>query len=145
MSTVYLQGKILWANSVFNKDTKFDEDGVWKATVALDDPSLDVLSNSGLRLQVKETEDGNVVNFRRKCVSVFKGERVTMDPIDVVDADGNKLTGGIGNGSDVTVKVEVYTSKFGMGHRLEAVRVDTLIPYEGENNEVVSADGVTPF
>ena len=41
------------------------------------------------------------------------------------------MTDSIGNGSEVTIKVAAYSSVKGKGHRLEAVKVENLIPYEG--------------
>jgi hypothetical protein len=41
------------------------------------------------------------------------------------------FTDAIGNGSTVTAKLSIYDSKFGKGTRLEAVRVDEHVPYEG--------------
>lgn len=54
----------------------------------------------------------------------------------VFDSEGNTFDGNIGNGSKVTVKVEVYDTKSGRrGTRLIAVRVDDLVEYNPEESE----------
>lgn len=146
MATVYFTGKAYWAK-VDRAEThpQYYPDGQWSIQVALDESSLSVLEESGLRLQVREEEEGDIVMFRRPCRKEIKDEWVEFDKPELIDAEGNNITStNIGNGSDVTVKVAVYDTRFGKGHRLEAVRVDNLIPYEADD-EVIIADGVEPY
>lgn len=93
----------------------------------------------GILNEVKQKEDGYLVNFRRPLVKKFKGQEQALTPPIILDKDGlpwqeNCL---IGNGSDITVKTEwyTYTLKYkknmkGSAIRLVGARIDNLIPYE---------------
>jgi hypothetical protein len=87
----------------------------------------------GILNEVKKDEDGYSVMFKRPMEKW--GTQLT--PPQMMDKDGNPWKGElIGNGSDITVKVECYQYKkpFNKGKgraiRLAAVRVDNLIPFE---------------
>lgn len=93
-----------------------------KMNLYLDDKSLEVFKESGLKLKFKEDEDGKYITLSRK----------DEDGAPFVFMKGKKtpFEGKVGNGSIVTVKVEIYDTKsFGKGHRLEAIRVDELVEY----------------
>jgi hypothetical protein len=125
---IYLSGIAKWAK-IFKPDDKYHN---YSVNLALDADSQKRFDQSGLRLRPKKDEQDGItyVRFRR-------GEE--DGPPIVVDSKGDKSTNLIGNGSKVTVRVEVYDTKtFGKGHRLMAVRVDDLIPYERVD---VTADG----
>lgn len=121
----------------------------WSLDVVLDEKSLELFKDSGLRLKLKDTENGEkYVRFRRpiKTKDYNTGEIVDATPPRLVDADGVTPWDGreIGNGSKVSVKVEVYDSKKGKGHRLLGVRVDNFVEREG-GPDLVAADEVAPF
>ncbi len=100
----------------------------------MDEESMNAFIVSGLQLQPKEDEDGRFVRFRRPIEKMIKGEVIHLGPPRVVDANNEDLDDiAIGNYSDVTIRVAVYDTRKGVGHTLEAVRVDNLIPFEGGN------------
>lgn len=92
----------------------------------------------GILNEVKKDDDGYWVNFKRAMSKTFKGKEQLFTPPIILAADGTPWPEGtmIGNGSDVTVKVEFYTfqppfkKKRGSAIRMESVRVDHLVPYE---------------
>lgn len=124
-SYFYLSGKAKWAK-LFKPDEKYKN---WQIQVYLDDASMKIYDESGMSMTKKRDDDGVFVTFRRPEAKVIKDELVKFDPPSVIDADGNKLDQLVGNGSDVTVKVIVYDTMKGKGHRLEAVKVNKLVPY----------------
>lgn len=124
-SYYYLSGKAKWAK-LFKPDEKYKN---WQIQVYLDDASMKTYDESGMTMQKKRDDDGTFVTFRRPEAKVIKDELVKFDPPSVLDTDGNKLDQLVGNGSDVTVKVIVYDTMKGKGHRLEAVKVNKLVPY----------------
>lgn len=136
--TYYFSGKAMWAK-VFQPDTKY---GVkYTIDVVLDPASYDLFLSSGSRSKIRKDEKTGetFVKFTRDESGFRKGEEVKFGPPDVLSADGKTpFTQLIGNGSQVTVKVEVYDSKHGKGTRLAAVRVDEHVPFEG--NSVVGEE-----
>lgn len=122
----YLTGKAKWAR-LFTPDDKYKN---YKIDLALDDASKEAFAESGMQLNSKAAEDGIFYTFRRPESKVIKGELVKFDPPSVTDKDGNKVESLVGNGSDVTIKVVVYDTMKGKGHRLEAVRVNELVEYK---------------
>lgn len=64
----------------------------------------------------------------------IKKELVHFGPPKVIDKDGVPVTQLLGNGSEVVIKVVVYDSKKGKGHRLEAVQVHKLVVWEGSGD-----------
>ena len=138
----YLSGMAKWAK-VYpeNRDERFDR---WTLDLFLDDKSWGKLADSGLQLKEREEEDGRYVKISRSCTRKDKdGAEVAVDPPSVLNAEGEAITDLIGNGSEVTCKVQIYDTRMGKGHRLEAVRVDNLIEYEG--GVEVDEDIDTPF
>lgn len=133
----YFSGKCKWAK-VFKPDERYNK---FSIDVALTGKQLEEFNKLGLRGKPKIDEEGNHwVTFRRDPASqVYKsGERVPAGPPSVSDPDGNSFSGIIGNGSDVTVKIQVYSWENkqygkGMGSRLEAVRVDNLVEYKRDD------------
>ena len=105
----------------------------WKIGVALDDDSLLLFKNTGLRLKVGELGGfDNVVTFRRPTQKTFNGEVVEFDPPKV---EGVPEGAAVGNGSEVEVVVTVYDTRMGKGHRLESVKVTKLVEYEGKTEQ----------
>lgn len=124
-SYYYLSGKAKWAK-LFKPDDKYKN---WQIQVYMDDPSMKIFDESGMTMQKKQDEDGTFVTFRRPEAKVIRDELVKFNPPEVLDAEGNKLDKLVGNGSEVTVKVIVYDTMKGKGHRLEAVKVNKLVEY----------------
>lgn len=122
---VYLSGKAKWAK-VYKLDEKYRN---WQIQLYMDAESMKKYKASGMTMAIKEDDDGQYVTFRRPEAKLIKAEMVKFNPPRVVDADGQPFDDNIGNGSTVTIKVLVYDTIKGPGHRLEAVRVDKHIPY----------------
>lgn len=131
----YLSGKAKWAR-LYSPDDMYKN---YKIDVALDDESKAVFKESGMTMKTKVADDGEYITFRRPESKVIKDELVKFDPPLVTDVDGQKIDALVGNGSDVTIKVVVYDTVKGKGHRLEAVRVDNLIPYEKPQEAATTA------
>lgn len=142
-SYFYLTGKAKWAK-LFKPDDKYKN---WQIQVYMDDASMKIYDESGMTMAKKRDDDGVFVTFRRPEAKVIKDELVKFNPPEVIDADGNKLEQLVGNGSDVTIKVIVYDTMKGKGHRLEAVKVNKLVPYVKQETApagVVAAAAAAP-
>ena len=136
---VYFKGKASWAKLItpdieynnWNVKLNFDKDS-YNAFMALKEKQGEV---EGILNEVKKDDDGYYHTFKRPVSRDFgKGvERLT--PPVVIGADGEPFEQSIGNGSDVTVKCEMYTytnkrtKKRGKAIRLEGVKIDNLVPY----------------
>jgi len=119
-------GVAKWA-MLFKPDEKYD---VYKITLYPDKTSLKAYVKNGHQGVIKEDEDGKHVTFRRKVSLLTKKKEVwELGPPKVVDAEGNKFTELVGNGSEVEVVVEVYDTVKGLGTRLNEVRVLNHVPY----------------
>lgn len=138
----YFQGKSKFSR-VLRPDLEYRN---WTQTLILTPKSYEDFmklkepkgDRAGVLTECKKTEDGYVVTFKRPMEKTYQGKSQAFPPPLVLDADGqpwqeNRL---IGNGSDLTVKVELYgytapvTKKKGSAIRMVSVRVDNLIPYE---------------
>lgn len=129
---VYLTGKIKWPRLV-RPDPKFDN---WGVNIYLDKKSQTAFDESGLQLSIKTDEDGEFIKVSRAVQKQIKGELVVFEAPKVIDKEGQALNGDtVGNGSRCTVKVAVFDTKKGKGHRLEAVQVLDLVPFEPKGRE----------
>lgn len=125
-STFYFSGEAEWAK-VVTPDADYDKTkSSWKLNLIFDAKSLELFEKSQLALKLKKKEDGRYYTcFRRPTKSVMRGEVVEFSPPILLKADNSpRSSEPINNGSQVTIKVVVYDSMRGKGHRLEAVRVD---------------------
>jgi hypothetical protein len=137
----YFQGKASWAKLI-TPDLEFKNWNIkvhltpdsYNQFMKLKEPQGDI---DGILNEVKQDDDGYFVVFKRPTEKKFGNEIKMFSPPEVLDADGNTMHNiMIGNGSDVTVKVECYKYnkpfKKGRGRaiRLVSVRVDNLITYE---------------
>lgn len=125
MSNYFFSGTVKWAGKKLGKYDKYTYD------VYLDKPSLAVFKESGIRVSPKEDNDGNTFYklSRNKDLTKKDGTVIDLGPPPFLNADGSEYDGLIGNGSKVTVKVAVYDTGAGKGHRVEAIRVDELVEY----------------
>lgn len=148
---LYLTGKGSWMHRLFELDD-FRGNKSWSMTLYLDPKSWQSFKAEGLQNKVKEDAEGKFINLRRPNLKPWKvrpGEPLEFDAPIVRDLDGN-LWGDdrpmIGNGSVVTVKLEVFNTHLGKGSRLAEVRVDELVEYNRpeEVGERVAED-VRPF
>lgn len=124
---VYLSGRTKWAK-VRKPDEKYQN---FQVPLYMDEKTLEVFDSLGLQLTKKEDTEGTYVTFRRPVSKVIKNELVNFGPPKVLKPDNSEFNGLIGNGSEVTIKVAVYDTMKGKGHRLESVRVEKLVEYVG--------------
>ena len=129
-SEIYLSGMCKWAK-VHTPQNKYEStDKEWSINLYLDEVSKKAFDMSGLQLKKKEDEEGTFITLRRDVTKVINGDTLTFMKPAVLDGEGQPVTDMIGNGSEVTCKVDVFNTAKGMGHRLQAVRIDELEPYE---------------
>lgn len=103
--------------------------GHYGLNLFMDKPSMELFKKTGLRLKVKDKDGKPYVGFRRHPDKVFEGQNPKPE---VTDSLGRPIEDLIGNGSKVSVTISVYdTARYGKGHRLEAVQVNELVPYNG--------------
>lgn len=130
---VYLQGKAKWARLA-----QPDPWGNWKITLYLTPDSynkMNELKMEGVKNTIRKDEDGYHVVLRRPQQKMMKGKVIGLAPPEVINPDQTPLRDMlIGNGSDVTVKLEVYEHGTPSGGkakaaRLMGVRVDNLVPF----------------
>lgn len=129
MPTAFIQlnGTCKWAKVQKNQlDPKFKN---WTICLYPTKESIETFMKSGLSMGFKEDEDGRYLTFRRPESKLFGKELVEFDPPGVW-LNGAPYKGSIGNGSAVTLKVEVFDTAKGKGHRLDGVRVDNLVEYK---------------
>lgn len=130
---IEVQGKCRWAHLL-----QLNKYGAWSIELFPNRDSLEIireLQADGLKnVLKKDPEDGWFINFRREPTKKIRGAIVNFAAPLVIDTEGNKFTGEVGNGSDVTVTLEVYTHATPSGGtataaRLKGVRVDNLVPF----------------
>ncbi len=132
----YFTGIAKWAK-LFEPDRKYKN---YAIDIYLDKESLKRFRDSGLQSTLKKDDDGQFVTFRRATQKLIKDELVKFGPPEVLGKDNKPINDFVGNGSKVTIKVLAYDTQKGKGSRLEAVRVDDLVPFIKE--EVVGADEI---
>lgn len=146
MATYYFTGTCRWAKVVSPVD-KFDpkEGTEYTIQVKPDEDSYASLQKSGTQLRPSKDGEG-YYTFRRPTQKLIKDEVVTFDPPSLYDKDNNTLSMAknedLGNGSIVTVKVDIYNTQKGKGHQLEAVRVEEL---KSAPTEILPNDEMVPF
>lgn len=135
---VYVQGKVSWFRpKVPNKWNK------WSVQIHPDDKSLELireLQAQGAKNVIKKDDDGYFVTFTRPVTKeTSTGKILSFTPVEVFDKDGNKFDGNVGNGSDVTLKLEVYQHATPGGGKAKAIRwvsarIDNLVPFEKDRD-----------
>jgi len=129
-----VQGKVSWLHAVnFNR---FDK---WSVTLHPDTRSLEVIRDlqaQGIKNQMKKDDDGYYIQFSREPTKLMRGKVVAFPAPKVVDKEGKPIDGsGVGNGSDATVRLEVYqhgTPNGGKAKaaRFDSIRIDALVPFD---------------
>jgi hypothetical protein len=131
---VFIRGKVSWV-----KNTQPDPWGNWKVTihpVPEDLEKIRELSGKGLKNVITKDEDGWKVTFKRPQQKMIRGKVQGFAPPEIIGPDGNPLRDLLGgNGSEATIKLQVYQHGTPGGGkavaaRWEAMRVDNLIPYQ---------------
>ena len=135
MTTAYFTGPCQWAK--FKEADKFDK---YSVQLALDFKQFKEMKDLGLKNGGKPTDDG-------KMTVTFRRPKADGAP-EVVDKDGNPFSGDIGNGSILTLKLDVETfvsPKHGKVTRssLVSVRVDELVVYNPEAAEMPASTAST--
>lgn len=95
----------------------------------------------GILNEVKKDDDGYFHVFKRPFFKDFGQGPEPLLPPEIIDADGNiwKKDDFIGNGSDITIKCELYSYKNRMSKRpgrairLVSVKVDNLVPFSKDD------------
>lgn len=142
-SYVYLKGKAKYCKLLGRGDAEYR---CWSTGLYLTPESYDTFMKmkentdevDGILNEVKKDDDGYYVNLRRPFAKVFQGKEKALDPVIVLDHNNLPWQSHIliGNGSDITCKVEHYTykapfsKKKGSAIRLLSARVDQLVPFE---------------
>lgn len=131
---IYIQGKVSWFRpKVPNKWNK------WSVQIHPNDKGLEIireLQSQGVKNQLKKDDDGYFTTFSRPVTKeTATGKILSFVPVEVFDADGNPFDGNVGNGSDVTLKLEVYSHQTPGGGKAKAIRwvsarIDNLVPFE---------------
>lgn len=136
----YVQGKLSWVR-VVRPDVQYD---CWVATIHPTPESLDKIrdwQSEGMKNVLKKDEDGYFTKFRCPVSRQRKdGTTWTFTAPVVVDADGRPMDGSIiGDGSDGTLKLEVYEHGTPGGGkaiaaRLVGVKVESLVPFNPDKD-----------
>lgn len=138
----FFQGKAKWV-----KHFKPNPWGKWAFSLYPNNAGLERLRElqaEGIKNTLRKDEDGYYMNISRPTEITVGGKRVGLHgPAIYVKDWETPLADGqmVGNGSDVTAKIEVYggTSK-ATGNkykaiRWESMRVDNLVPYEMDRDQ----------
>lgn len=135
---IYIQGKVSWFRpKVPNKWNK------WSVQIHPNDKGLEIIRDlqaQGVKNQLKKDNDGYYTSFSRPVTKeTSTGKILSFTPVEVFDADGNPFDGLVGNGSDATLKLEVYSHATPGGGKAKAVRwvsarIDNLVPFTPERD-----------
>lgn len=136
---IYIQGKVSWFRpKVPNKWNK------WSVQIHPNDKGLELIRDlqaAGAKNQLKKDADGYYTNFSRPVTKeTSTGRILSFTPPEVFDKDGNPFDGNVGNTSDATLKIEVYTHPTPGGGKAKAVRwesarIDNLVPYDSNRDQ----------
>lgn len=135
---IYLQGKVSWFRA--KSPNQWNK---WSTQLHPDTKSLELIREKqaeGVKNQLKKDDDGYYLNISRPVTKETQsGKILSFEPVKVFDKDGNPLDVNIGNGSDATLKVEVYEHATPGGGKAKAMRwvsarIDNLIPFEADRD-----------
>lgn len=143
---MYVKGKTKWFRHVTPNEWE-----KWSHVLYMDQESLEKireLQGKGLKNLIKKDEDGWYTTFSRPSkLKTKRGIEVALTPPEVIDSDGRPLQPGImvGNGSDVTTKLECYQHSTPGGGKAVAARwmssrIDNLIPYEKDRDRSIEEE-----
>jgi len=138
---VFLSGKAKWVRHQVPNQW-----GNWAMTLYLDASSLEKfkkLKEEGVKNVLKKDEDGYNVSFNRPTSKLIRGKVVGFAPPEIIGNDGEPLRDQlVGNGSDVTIKLECYKYRSPQDRegreskacRWLALRVDNLVPFQKDRD-----------
>jgi|SRR5882762_929864 len=136
--TIYIQGKVAWFKP--NIPNKWDKYSVQIHPQPKDLEVIRDLQARGLKNQMKKDDDGYFIHFTRPISKRFQSGKIRVfEPIEVFDKAGVPYDGPVGNGSDATLKIEVYEHEVPGGGKSVAARwvsarIDNLVPYEPDRD-----------
>lgn len=137
--TVYIQGKVSWVKYV-TPDPMYNK---WSVQIHPNQEGIEKireLQTEGVKNQFKKDEDGYYINFSRPTERKLKGKIIGMTPPVVLNQDGTPMDGvAIGNGSDATLKLEIYSHPTPSGSKAKAARwaglkIDNLVPFNKDTD-----------
>lgn len=137
--TVYIKGKVSWVKYV-TPDPMYNK---WSVQIHPDQEGLEAireLQTQGVKNQFKKDEDGYYINFSRPTERKMKGKIIGMTPPVVLNSEGVPMDGvAIGNGSDGTLKLEIYSHPTPSGGKAKAARwaglkIDNLVPFNKDTD-----------
>jgi len=123
----YLRGTCKWAK-LYKPDEKYGNYGV---NLYPNKDSIAMIHKMGLSGKMKKDDDGEFIKLSRKKANLVKGVLKEYGPPEVLDKDNKPMQDLVGNGSEITVKIDVFETQAGISSRLESVRVENLVRYEG--------------
>lgn len=135
---IFVSGKTKW----FRPDVP-NEWGKWNHVIYLDDASVNKMRDlqaEGVKNVMKKDEEGLYMTFSRSTEMTRLGKKEGLKPPIVVDQNNEPINVRVGNGSDVTTKLEVYShrvpgsTKMAKAVRWKASRIDNLVPFEGKKD-----------
>jgi hypothetical protein len=135
-SFVTLKGELYYARTITPETDPWGNTN-YKVTLYPDAESLSTimeLQTQGFRNTLKKDDKGYNITYKRAHSKQTKKGEWVLGPPKVYDADGKtEIKEMIGNGSKGQVKLEIYPYSFqgraSKALRLEAIKVDTLVPY----------------
>lgn len=147
---IYLQGKVSWFRTkVPNQWNK------WSTQIHPNAEGLEIIRDwqaKGVKNQLKKDDDGYFLNVSRPVTKETQGGRIlSFEPVKVFDKDGSPFDDNVGNGSDATLKIEVYEHNTPGGGKARAMRwiaarIDNLVPFTAERDlnegEAKAEDGL---
>ncbi len=136
---IYIQGKAKW----FKHNTP-NSWGKYTHVIYPNHESLEKireLQAEGIKNILRKDEDGYYISFSRPTSVLIKGKVVGIAPPLVFQADGTTPLREtmVGNGSDITTKLEVYQHSTPGGGKAKAARwlstkVDNLVPFHNSRD-----------
>lgn len=136
---VYIQGKVSWVKYV-TPDPLYNK---WSCTIHPNEEGMEIirdLQTKGVKNQWKKDEDGYYISFSRPADRKIKGKVIGMAPPVVLNQDGTPMDGvAVGNGSDGTLKLEIYQHPTPSGGKAKAARwaalkIDNLVPFNKDTD-----------
>jgi hypothetical protein len=145
--SVYLQGKAKWVRvstpDMYGKYAMVlypNEESLAKIKKLKEIQTINGRQYEGLKNKLRRDEDGDSMAFGCHAEKIIKGVRRLYAAPMILDKDNLPIHVNVGNGSEVTIKIETYSyqppgSKIGgTAARLVSIRVDKLVPYEANSN-----------
>lgn len=147
---IYLSGKGSWMHRLFEPEEYLGKTS-WSMKLYPDPKSLRIFDAAKLLQRKKEDDEGIGITFKRPTTKPWKvtgKESKDFSPPVVVDNEGRPWPSDqlLGNGSEVTLKLEVFQTKLGRTARLESVRIDDWIEYDKPEDSPPEEDNeIAPF